>query len=343
VVVIPITNEIDTFIARRAGREMAREAGFSSRDYSLIEIAVSELTTNVIKYASRGIIRLRPLPEGMEIVCEDEGPGIADADNILARKGKKGRSQTGLGIGLIGVSNMMDHFEISAEPGRGTTITARKWKVLPAQPVAEADAAVPDQGLLEYGALSAPYQQGEMSGDALVIQENEPQVLLGVIDGLGHGPEAYRASQKAAAYIRANSHLNLTNLLEDCHTQLLRTRGAVIGLAKVDLSRSLVTCAVVGNVTIKIAGPRLTLQPLALPGIIGHRLKPVREEVFPFLPGDFIFIHSDGISNRLDPESLDFGKNSCRKLAENIIQEFGKFSDDQTILVARRRDAQSAE
>jgi anti-sigma regulatory factor (Ser/Thr protein kinase) len=337
--VIPITTEIDTFIARRASREMAREAGFSSRDYSLIEIAVSELASNVIKYARRGLIRLSSLPDGMEIICEDEGPGIVDPDTILTRRG---RSKTGLGIGLRGVSHIMDQFEIKAEPGRGTTITARKWNVLPLHPVFETAAVIPEDGLLEYGALSVPCHQGEMNGDTLVTEEGDRQVLLAVIDGLGHGQEAHHASQKAAAYIRAHSHFSLTALLEDCHEELRRTRGAVIGLVRIDLSRPLLTWAGFGNIAIKIAGPRPVLNPLSVPGIVGHRIKTAREEVLPFQQGDLLFIHSDGISSKFDPKLLDSGILSSRKLAERIMREYGDYHDDQTIIVARRKDAEVA-
>jgi anti-sigma regulatory factor (Ser/Thr protein kinase) len=339
VVVIPITTEIDTFIARRAGREMAREAGFSSRDYSLIEIAVSELSSNVIKYARRGLIRLSSLPDGMEIICEDEGPGIANPGAILTRRSK---SKTGLGIGLLGVSHIMDQFEIRAEPGRGTTITARKWNILPAQLAVETAAVIPEDGLLEYGALSVPCHQGELNGDALVIEEGAGLVLLAVIDGLGHGQEAHRASQKAAAYIRAHTHLSLTALLEDCHAELRRTRGAVIGLVRIDLSNSRLTCAGIGNITIKIAGPQLVCHPLSVPGIVGHRIKAAREEVLLFQPGDLLFIHSDGISGKFDPKLLDTGILSSRKLAERIVQEYGEYHDDQTVIVARRKDAEVA-
>jgi anti-sigma regulatory factor (Ser/Thr protein kinase) len=339
VVVIPITTEIDTFIARRAGREMAREAGFSSRDYSLIEIAVSELTSNVIKYASHGTIRLNSLPDGMEIICEDDGPGIPNPTTILTRPSK---SNTGLGIGLLGVSHIMDQFEISGGPDRGTIITARKWKILPAHLTVETAAVIPEDGLLEYGAFSVPCRQEELNGDALVIEEGDRQVLLAVIDGLGHGQEAHRASQKAAAYIRAHTHLSLTALLEDCHSELRRTRGAVIGLVRIDLCRSLLTCAGIGNITTKIAGRQLVLHPLSAPGIVGHRIKPAKEEVLPFLPGDLLFLHSDGISSRFDPKVLGTGISSARRLAERILHEHGKYHDDQTIIVARRKDAEAA-
>jgi anti-sigma regulatory factor (Ser/Thr protein kinase) len=337
VVVIPVTSDIDTHIARRASREMARKAGFDTRAYSLIEIAVSELATNVVKYARQGTIRLKPLANGMEIVCEDQGPGIADLEAILAGKGK---SATGLGIGLLGVSNFMDELEICSEQGCGTTITARKWKIKPAH-LSETPLDIPRDGLLEYGVLSIPSRQGDLNGDALVIQETKGKVLLAVIDGLGHGQEAHHASQKAATYIRSNPGHDLKTLLEDCHAELRHTRGAVIGLVRVDLSRCRLTYAGIGNITGRIVG-RQTIRPLSKAGIVGHKIKAVSQDEFPFLPGDLLFMYSDGISGKFDPERLNTAALSPRQLAERIVQEYGSHYDDQTIIVARTRDAHAA-
>jgi anti-sigma regulatory factor (Ser/Thr protein kinase) len=335
VVVIPIVSEIDSFIARRAGREMAREAGFSTRDYSLIEIAVSELASNVIKYGIRGDIRLKALAGGMEIICEDEGPGIAEPEKILARREK---NKSGLGIGLLGVRNIMDQLLISTESGHGTKITARKWKVKPAHLLSKSSFFIPPAGLLEYGALTLSCQQGALNGDALLIVENPPQVLLAVLDGLGHGQEAHHASQKAAACIQANSTLPLLTLLEYCHAELRRTRGAVIGLARIDLSRSLLTCAGIGNIVIRIAGSQKK-NYLSAPGILGHACKIAREEQFAFGPRDLFFMHSDGICDRFTEEPWSSSPLSVQHLAERIVQEYGKYHDDQSIIVARRKDA----
>lgn len=338
-VVIPVHSDIDAHIARRAGRELAREAGFSARDYTLIEIAVSELATNIIKYARQGTIRLKSLTDGLEIISEDQGPGIADPDAVLTTTCPK--STTGLGIGLLGISRFMDELEIRSEPGCGTTVLARKWKIsspdLPPAPQLD----VPCDGLLDYGVLSIPSRQGELNGDSLVIQETDRQVLLAVIDGLGHGQEAHRASYTAAEYIRIHSHLDLPSLLGGCHAELRHTRGAVIGLVRVDLARGRLLYAGIGNITVRIVG-RQNARPLSAAGIVGHKIKAARQEELPFRPGDLLFIHSDGISSRFDPGEWSTAGRSPRQLAERIVQDYGSHYDDQTIVVARRRDEPSA-
>ena len=62
---------------------------------------------------------------GIVVVARDEGPGIEDVPRAIAG----GYSASGgLGLGLAGVRRLMDEFEISSEPRKGTTVTVRRWK-----------------------------------------------------------------------------------------------------------------------------------------------------------------------------------------------------------------------
>jgi len=101
-------------------------------DQSRIATAVSELARNVVRYATdgRGEMLLRVLPAtghgvGLEVVVRDEGPGIADVERAM-RPGYS--SGSGLGMGLPGARRLMDELEIDSVPGRGTSVTIRKWR-----------------------------------------------------------------------------------------------------------------------------------------------------------------------------------------------------------------------
>jgi serine/threonine-protein kinase RsbT len=126
-----IAGEDDIVIARRRAREIAVAAGFGAVDQSRIATAVSELTRNIVRYAtdSRGEARIRALPvsprgRGIEIVVRDEGPGIADIERAMEAGFTSGG---GLGMGLPGTRRLMDEMEIDSAPGRGTVVTIRKW------------------------------------------------------------------------------------------------------------------------------------------------------------------------------------------------------------------------
>ena len=130
--VIPLMTEDDIVVARQHAREVARGLGFGMVDQSRIATAVSELTRNVVRYATdgQGEMLLRRASgasgsTGLEIVVRDKGPGISDVEQAM-REGFT--SGNGLGMGLPGTKRLMDEMEIESAVGRGTTVTIRKWK-----------------------------------------------------------------------------------------------------------------------------------------------------------------------------------------------------------------------
>ena len=90
--------------------------------------AVSELCTNVIKYAGTGRVRLRPVRRrqqpGMEAIIEDRGPGIPDLEIAMQEHVSTGGT---LGLGLPGARRLVDEFVIQSEPGQGTRVKVTKW------------------------------------------------------------------------------------------------------------------------------------------------------------------------------------------------------------------------
>jgi len=127
---IAIASDKDVVEARQRGRALALDLGFSVGETVLIATAISELARNVVSYAGHGMVMLRQGNSAgrvsLTIIATDHGPGIADVALAL-RDGYS--SSGGLGLGLPGVRRLMDEFEIVSEPGRGTTVTVRKWRL----------------------------------------------------------------------------------------------------------------------------------------------------------------------------------------------------------------------
>jgi serine/threonine-protein kinase RsbT len=125
---IVIWEEEDTVAAALAVREMAERVGMSGGAASALATAVSELTTNVFKYAKRGRLTLRVVKRvgqpGLEAVVEDAGPGISDLEAAMRDHESTGGS---LGLGLPGTKRLVDEFEVDTEPGRGTRVRVVKW------------------------------------------------------------------------------------------------------------------------------------------------------------------------------------------------------------------------
>ncbi len=126
---VAINSDQDIVSARQRGRAMANELGFSSGDATLIATAISELARNIVAYARRGRITLNVVNgmnrQGISVTASDDGPGIPDIAQAL----RDGFSTSGsLGLGLPGVRRLVDEFEITSQPGRGTTVVVKKWR-----------------------------------------------------------------------------------------------------------------------------------------------------------------------------------------------------------------------
>lgn len=127
--VVPIKVDADIVTARQEGRALAAQIGFSGSDQVLIATAISEAARNIIQYARSGEIALSNIKngerEGILIIARDEGPGIKDIRRVM----EDGYSSSGgLGLGLPGIKRLMNEMDIRSTPGKGTTLTMRKWK-----------------------------------------------------------------------------------------------------------------------------------------------------------------------------------------------------------------------
>jgi serine/threonine-protein kinase RsbT len=124
-----IRSDLDIVIARTMARDTAKALGFGAIDQARIATAVSELARNIFLYAGTGQVIVREIEKngrkGIEIVCEDQGPGIANIDLVMQDGYSTSR---GMGMGLPGAKRLMDEFSIKSQEGVGTTVTCRKWR-----------------------------------------------------------------------------------------------------------------------------------------------------------------------------------------------------------------------
>ena len=131
-ITLSIKRDTDIVLACQKGRTLAALLGLSENDQVIVVIAVTEITRNILRYADQGKIVLRSVEQnenqGIEVVAQDQGPGIADIDLVLQDGYSTGG---GLGLGLSGAKRLMDEFDITTEVGKGTTITMKKWRQHP--------------------------------------------------------------------------------------------------------------------------------------------------------------------------------------------------------------------
>jgi signal transduction histidine kinase len=124
---LALTDETDIVLARKRTRRLAELVGFEGQDQTRVTTAVSEIARNALEYAGGGKAEFRVsgavAPQRFEIVITDNGPGIDKLDGVLDGRV---RSDTGMGVGLIGARRLMDDFTIETTSG-GTTVRLAKY------------------------------------------------------------------------------------------------------------------------------------------------------------------------------------------------------------------------
>lgn len=187
----------------------------------------------------------------------------------------------------------------------------------------------------EWGAICRPKQGQSVSGDTyLAIEHGTSDLTVAVIDGLGGGEEAARAAHSAERAIVAHISWPLQDLIQHAHTALHSTRGAVIGLLRLEAASSQVTFVGVGNIGIRVYS-RQPIRPISKNGILGFRLPKLLEMRYVYDPGDVFVLYSDGISNRFSQDGQVDLKQPAQTLANQILEQYGKPIDDATVVVVK--------
>src|SRR6202167_6324182 len=123
IVTIAIETEGDVVAVRQRARRIAELLEFERQDQTRIATAVSEIARNAFGYAGGGKAEFAVEPGDAQqlfhVRVSDKGKGIADLQSILDGGY---RSQSGMGLGLVGARRLMDRFKIETAPGKGTSV-----------------------------------------------------------------------------------------------------------------------------------------------------------------------------------------------------------------------------
>ena len=188
---------------------------------------------------------------------------------------------------------------------------------------------------ITWGAVCRAKQGQSISGDVYVVREYaEGQVLISIIDGLGGGIEAERAARLAAQLLEQYPDYPLQDLIRRSHAALHSTRGAVIGILRLEQASSHATYVGVGNIGVQVYS-RQPIKPISKNGILGFRLPTLLELRYVYDPGDIFVLYSDGVSSSFAQDSKIDIKQSPQRMAEQILETYGKHIDDATVVAVK--------
>lgn len=316
---------------RRLAQSISRDLNFSETETGKLAIAITESGKNLLKHAKHGEILIRRLSEnshlGLEFLAIDSGPGMKDSVQCL----QDGFSTAGTsGTGLGAIRRLAQVFDLYSQPSLGTIVLAQFWSL--------SAGGRPISPIIEYGVVCLPHPSETVCGDSWSIHYNQSHCFVFVVDGLGHGPAAAEAAQKAIRIFDNQWAISGIDLMNSVHQSLLNTRGAAGALTAIEFLNGIVTYTGIGN----IASAVLTLEKqksmASIYGTLGHQILKVQSFQYPWTKSTLLVMHSDGLKSK----SVDFVSKypglifkHPALIAGVLYRDFRRDKDDVTVLVAR--------
>ena len=237
-----LRNERDVVQARQRTRDIAALLGFENREQIGLATAVSEIARNAFRYAKNGKVTFdlhTETPQALEIIVSDSGPGIPNLNAVLEGRYK---SETGLGIGIVGTKRLMDGFDLKTA-STGTVVQMKKHLPETALTVTESKARALMQKIRAREPES-PYEEIERQNQELLktleelrARQEELGLLNRELEDTNRGVVAlYAELDDRADYLRRASELKtafFSNISHEFKTPL----NSIISLSRMLLER----------------------------------------------------------------------------------------------------------
>jgi serine phosphatase RsbU (regulator of sigma subunit) len=225
---------------------------------------------------------------------------------------------------------MSSVFDIHSVPGGGTAVLAQLWAGKP-----------PPASGLEVGVVCVPMKGEEVCGDSWAVDRKGDRFHFLVSDGLGHGPEAARASRAAVVSFLEQGPNELVELLRGMHQELHSTRGAAVALAALDGARLHFTG--VGNIAAAVVSPGGIQRMVSMNGTLGHQSHRMQQFSYTWSPGATLVMCSDGLATQWRVDGYPGLLARHPSLVAGVLyRDFARGRDDATVLVAREAAGEGA-
>jgi anti-sigma regulatory factor (Ser/Thr protein kinase) len=325
-------------IVKREIHKLAVALGFSSKKLAEIDIIAAEIISNLNKHTPEGELLVKSLQNidgraGLEILSIDQGPGIEDLSEML----KDGNSTTGsLGQGLGAINRFSDEFDIYSLPGWGTILLSRVF-ISPFKLNVKPSA-------ISINTIMLPKRGEAFCGDGWkVITRNGEHIII-ALDGLGHGPEAHKASEAAIKEFTAIKKSTPAETIRILHRQIRGTRGAVGMIFHINTLNNALAFAGLGNISARIIGHEKNKNCISYNGIIGHNIpNTLNTNHIQWQRNETLIINSDGLKSRWDLGHLpDILYHDGSILSAALYKDFSRGSDDLLIIVVKNQRMMSS-
>lgn len=315
---------------KREIHNLTTTAGFSSQKTGEIDIIVSELASNLVKFAGEGelLYRIGSDASGdfFELYCLDRGPGISNLSQMM----KDGTSTSStLGQGLGAVERLSTESSVYTLKDWGTVAYSKTYKGTKLELV--------KKDIVDLGVVKVNMPGEIVCGDGYAVKHAHGGVFFFLGDGLGHGEHAHEAVSAAIAVFRTCREKSLVGILQDIHHEVKKTRGLVATLAYLNLKAQTWHICGIGNIATSIYTGLECKNYTPYNGIVGLNIpRTLTESVFELNKYQTLIMHSDGLRNRWHLNTTPgLLKYSAGIMAGTLYREHARRTDDMSVLVAK--------
>jgi anti-sigma regulatory factor (Ser/Thr protein kinase) len=305
-------------------------AGFNHVRVGEVDIIVSELTSNLIKFADKGEIlyRISGTPNTyVEIFCIDNGPGHDDMQRMMTDGSSSANT---LGHGLGAIERLSDIFQIYSMPEWGTVCYSRVYmnkqethfrKIL---------------NEMQVGIIQVPIPNENICGDGYYTRTDENNTLFFLGDGLGHGIHAHNAVSTAIDAIKECNEILPSEILRYVHSAVKKTRGLVATVAVLNHANKEWRVCGIGNILTQMYRGIESKNYMSYNGILGHNIPKTLNDYTSDGAFQTIIMCSDGIKGKWSPVNYpSILKYHPSVIASVIFKDFARRTDDMSIMVAK--------
>jgi anti-sigma regulatory factor (Ser/Thr protein kinase) len=336
--------------ARRHAAQAVAGLGWSETDAGRLALVVTELGTNLQRHAKNGRLLVAVRPGGgdvaevaevaeIELISIDDGPGIPDIA-LAMRDGHSSGSTPGTGLGAV--RRLASDFDIHSSVPQGTVSVARVRPTAPATATSSARGE-PPTALLQIGAICLPAPHETVCGDGWAAAVHGEHITLLMADGLGHGPEAAKASQAATAAFAAAPDADLRDTVQSVHRALQTTRGAAVCALRVAAASGTAGATVsysgAGNIVGRVLSGVFDKSLVTQHGTAGMQIRKPDTSSMALPAHALVVLHSDGIETRW---SVDAVRPLLQKdptlVAAVLLRDHTRHRDDATVVVIRQKE-----
>jgi len=178
-----------------------------------------------------------------------------------------------------------------------------------------------------------PFWGEKVSGDDVYVMQDSHELFFSIVDVTGHGEEAGALAKKIREFIKRNRKVSFDTQFKKLHETLKLSRGAAIGLGRIDMQTSKCEFCSVGNI-MGIHFSDKDSKMVSKEGIVGIRRRNLFINKIELKTKDKLLFFSDGVQGKINRETYPIiNSGTSEVVATGIMKQFSKSNDDSSCLV----------